>query len=216
MLSETVRIKMVKRGRLKFISHLDMCRTMQSAMLRAKLPIWYTEGFNPHPRMTFALPLSVGAESECELLDVKLNEIPDLEWLVDSLNRATAPEIEILEAYIPQTKFTEIASAGYEIRFELPYGDNFAALFSGSVVLPKRTKNGDVDTDITSMINKIDFQLENSQVLCRAVLSAGADSYLNPEYIVRAIEKDLNKEQNSFEYYIRRVNIFDKTGNTFR
>lgn len=155
MLSETIRIKMAKRGRLKFISHLDMCRTMQSAMLRVKLPLWYTEGFNPHPRMTFALPLSVGAESECELLDVKLNEIPDLCRLVDSLNAATAPELEITEAYKPETKFTDIGSAEYELRMEISFGEELAALFNGPVVLPKHTKNGDVETDIMPMIIKI-------------------------------------------------------------
>ena len=189
---------------------------MQSAMLRARLPLWYTEGFNPHPRMTFALPLSVGAESECELLDVKLAEIPDLGRLVDSLNAATAPELEILEAYKPTTKFTEIGSAEYELRLELPYGAELAVLFDTPVVLPKRTKNGNVETDITPMIVRIGFEPNGGATLCRTVLTASADSYLNPEYLVRAIERSRGTEQNSFEYYIRRVNIFDKSGNTFR
>ncbi len=220
MLPETVRIRFAKRGRLKFISHLDLCRTMQSAMLRAGLPLWYTEGFNPHPRMTFALPLSVGAESECELLDVKLTEVSDLKELVLKLNAATAPELEILEAYKPETKFIDIASAEYTLRLGLPWSEEYAALFSAPVILPKRTKNGDVDTDITPMINKIAFERDETPgtafTLARSVLSAGADSYLNPEYIVRALEKYNGAKQYSFEYYIRRVNIYGKSGNTFR
>ena len=57
MVPENIRIKFKKTGRLKYISHLDLCRTMQPAMIRAKIPLWYTEGFNPHPKMVFAQPL---------------------------------------------------------------------------------------------------------------------------------------------------------------
>jgi radical SAM-linked protein len=216
VLSETLRIRFAKRGRLKFISHLDLCRTMQSAMIRARLPLWYTEGFNPHPRISVALPLSVGAESECELLDVKVTQIPDTDEVARSLNAATAPELEIIEAYKPETKFSEIGSSEYKLFLELPYSGDFDALFAGAVIVPKRTKKGEVDTDIKPLINSIKFEFADAGTLCRAVLAAYSESYLNPEYIIRAIERSRGVEQNSFEYSICRMNIFDKTGNTFR
>lgn len=216
MLSQTLRIRFAKRGRLKFISHLDLCRTMQSAMLRARLPLWYTEGFNPHPRITIALPLSVGCESECELLDVKVTELTEFAVTAKKLDEATAPEIEILEAYEPKTKFTEIGYAEYRITLDLPFGDDIAALFSGPVVVSKRSKRGDVDTDITPMIKSISFEFDGRYTLCSAVLAASPDSYLNPEYLVRAIESCRGMTQNSFEYSICRVNILDKSGKYFR
>ena len=74
MLPKQIRIKFTKVGSLQFISHLDLNRTMTTVMIRAKIPIYYSEGFNPHPKMVFALPLSIGAESVCELLDIKIVE----------------------------------------------------------------------------------------------------------------------------------------------
>lgn len=216
MLSETLRLRFAKRGRLKFISHLDLCRTMQSAMIRACLPLWYTEGFNPHPRISVALPLSVGAESECELLDVKVTEMPDPGEVVESLNVATAPELEIIEAYKPETKFSEIGSSEYRLYIDLPYSEDFDELFAGPIIIPKRTKKGNVETDIKPYINSIKFEYSDTGTLCRTVLAASTESYLNPEYIVRAIERNWKTEQNSFEYSICRMNIFDKSGNTFR
>ena len=68
-----VRIKFSKVGDLMFISHLDLARTMQKIILRSGIDIWYSEGFNPQPKMVFALPLPTGAESVCELLDITLN-----------------------------------------------------------------------------------------------------------------------------------------------
>ena len=216
MLPHTLRIRFAKRGKLKFISHLDLCRTMQAAMLRANLPLWYTEGYNPHPRITIALPLSVGCESECELLDVRVTELPDFAQTAKKLGNATVHELEILEIYEPIAKFSDIGFAEYKIYFDLPYSDDYPALFSGQVMVQKRTKRGDVDTDISKMIKSIKFEAESHGTLCRAVLSASPDSYLNPEYIVRAIENSRGMDKNSFEYSICRMNILDKSGKTFR
>ena len=69
-----VRTVFEKKGRAKYISHLDLNRFMMRAFRRSGLPIWYTEGFNPHPYATFALALSLGFESEYEIMDFSLTE----------------------------------------------------------------------------------------------------------------------------------------------
>ena len=69
-----LRIKFRKVGKLQYISHLDLVRTMQKVIVRAGLPLWYTEGFNPKPKMVFASPLSIGTESVTEYMDVRLTE----------------------------------------------------------------------------------------------------------------------------------------------
>ena len=69
-----IRFRMKKMGSLQYISHLDLVRTMHKVIVRAKLPLWYTEGFNPKPKMVFAAPLSIGTESECEFMDIRLND----------------------------------------------------------------------------------------------------------------------------------------------
>ena len=68
-----VRLRFSKTGRLKYISHLDINRAMSRALKRAGIPLWYTEGFNPHPYMSFSLPLSLGVESLCESVDLRQN-----------------------------------------------------------------------------------------------------------------------------------------------
>ena len=85
-----VRIWFAKEGKVKYISHLDVMRCMSRAVRRARLPLWYTEGFNPHPQLVFALPLSVGMASECELLDFKLDEFTCVSGMDAEKNRSRA------------------------------------------------------------------------------------------------------------------------------
>lgn len=87
-----VRLRFSKTGRLKYISHLDINRAMSRALKRAGIPLWYTEGFNPHPYMSFSLPLSLGVESLCESVDLRITgEITNKE-IKDRLN-SVLPEI---------------------------------------------------------------------------------------------------------------------------
>ena len=74
---KAVRLKFCKIGKLQYISHLDLQRTFNRILVRACIPVWYTQGFNPHIKLVFSTPLSVGSESLCEYLDIKLaREIP--------------------------------------------------------------------------------------------------------------------------------------------
>ena len=126
MLSEPkkIRVKFSKTGNLKFISHLDLNRTVKSAFIRSKLPIWYTQGFNPHPKTVFSLPLSVGTASLCEFMDFRLCEELVGEAVCERLNAVFPEGLHAIAAYAPQTKFSEIGWADYEIRIEaVPSGE---------------------------------------------------------------------------------------------
>ncbi len=181
MLSSSVRVRFTKVGSLQFISHLDLNRTMKNVMLRAKVPIKYSEGFNPHPKMVFALPLSVGAESVCELLDFKLDKPMKEEDLVDRLNAAFPPEMRVLEAYAPTAKFTEIRYAEYRLESEEEF--DTAPLDAESIVIMKRTKSGEKEIDIKPLI--FSWKKEGKALTC--VLSASPSEYLNPEYIAKLL-----------------------------
>jgi radical SAM-linked protein len=148
-----VRVRFSKVGSLKFISHLDLSRTMKAAFLRAKLPIWYTMGFNPHPKMVFSLPLSVGTASLCEFMDFMLTERVPCGEIVERLNAAFPAELRAIEAYEPTTKFCDVGWATYEIRIETPgasdkLAKDIRALFGGEIVISKTTKIGTFDLDI--------------------------------------------------------------------
>ena len=92
---EKVRLEFSKTGRAKFISHLDLNRTLRTAFVRAKVAIWFTNGFNPHPKLVFSLPLSLGAESMCEFLDIRVLPPVDYEKIKESLNKNLPDDIQI-------------------------------------------------------------------------------------------------------------------------
>ncbi len=181
MLSSSVRIKFTKTGSLQFISHLDLNRTMKTVMLRAKVPIKYSEGFNPHPKMVFALPLSIGAESVCELLDFKLDREISEDELISRLNFALPPEMRVLEAYMPETKFTAIKYAEYDIMTD--ENIDVTPLENETITVMKRTKSGTKETDIKPLI----FSFSKIEGGVRCVLSADSAEYLNPEYIASVL-----------------------------
>ena len=81
-----LRVKFFKKGDLQYVSHLDLVRTMNKIVVRSHLPLYYTEGFNPKPKMVFAAPLSIGTESYTEFLDLRLRDIVDPKLAMDALN----------------------------------------------------------------------------------------------------------------------------------
>ena len=181
MLSSSVRVKFSKVGSLQFISHLDLNRTMKTVMIRAGIPIKYSEGFNPHPKMVFALPLSVGTESVTEYLDFKITAPMSEKELTEKLNFAFPEEMRVLEAYEPSTKFTDIKYAEYVLENEEDF--SLQALENESIVILKKTKSGEKETDIKPLIKS--YKKEGNKLTL--VLSASPDSYLNPDYVAKLI-----------------------------
>lgn len=181
MLSSSVRVKFSKIGSLQFISHLDLNRTMKTVMIRAGIPIKYSEGFNPHPKMVFALPLSVGTESVTEYLDFKITTPISEKELTEKLNSAFPEEMRVLDAYEPSTKFTDIKYAEYVLENEEDF--SLQALENESIVILKKTKSGEKETDIKPLIKS--YKKEGNRLTL--VLSASPDSYLNPDYVAKLI-----------------------------
>ena len=90
---DKLRLRFRKTGRAVYISHLDLMQTMQRAFFRADYALRYSEGFNPHPLISIALPLSVGTASECELMDFRLKEDVALDELPGRLSKKTPPSL---------------------------------------------------------------------------------------------------------------------------
>ena len=124
-----LRVRFHKTGRAQYISHLDLGRTMRTAINRAEIPVKYSEGFNPHPKMSFALTLSVGTESVCEFMELKLTEPPQCERIVASLRANLTEDLYVEDAYVPERKPSDIAWSEYEIVFS-PEGDERVPDFS--------------------------------------------------------------------------------------
>ena len=188
--SYAVRLCFYKRGSLSFIAHLDLVRTLTKAISRAGIPVRYSEGFNPHPRLSFATAMSIGLESDCEFLDIRLTKTVDPRLLMQAFNESLTEELQATDAYLPEAKFTDIAYSSYEIRI-LTDGasEDLAArceraLNNGPVVVFKRSKGGDKDTDISGGIREASVTYEGGALLLRCVLKADNAGFINPEYLV--------------------------------
>ncbi len=221
---KTMRIKFRKVGKLQYISHLDLQRTVSRVLVRAGIPMWYTQGFNPHAKVTFALPLSVGAESECEFIDLRVNaDIPGNE-IKDRLNRQLTEEMTVLDAYEPTSKFQDIAWAKYEIRLHFTGADEKIATrlqefyTTAPLVMTKKSKSGEKEVDLIPMIRDISVHAEHpDEILIKAILSAGTTEHLNPELLVTAAKEKcgiLTGDPATESYTILRTNVYFSDGVT--
>ncbi|HHU05644.1 MAG TPA: DUF2344 domain-containing protein [Clostridiales bacterium] len=209
------RIVFEKKGRAKYISHLDLMRTFQRAFQRAGVKVRHTEGFNPRARISIAHPLPLGMESRCEILDFEALEPLD-ESLVSRLNAVMPEGIVIRELRENTRKASEIAWKRYNLRLiydtGVPQGaaEAIARLFSsGNVVIRKKTKRGEADFNISPCINSLNVAQDgNDELLLDLVASAQSPS-LNPMLIVDAIGKYLPEISPDFTRCVR-VEMLDE------
>ena len=96
---QRLRIRFCRGAEIKFISHLDIIRLWQRALHRAEIPLAYSEGFNPHPRISLAAPLALGVTSEAELMDIFCTKWVSPHWFTDAISRQLPPGIKILQVY---------------------------------------------------------------------------------------------------------------------
>ena len=223
---KTIRIKFLKTGSLQYISHLDLHRLLNRALVRAGIPIWYTKGFNPHAKMVFALPLPVGVESVCEYLDLKIDKDISNDDVKELLNKQLTEELQVIEVYDPSVKFADICKAEYRILFDSvnaspelagKMNDFFA---SSPIMMTKKTKSGEKDIDITTNIHgfKAQYCGECGKIKINTTLTAGSES-LSPEFIVSALRKYevLPKAALTEESYsIMRLRVLCADGKEFR
>lgn len=198
-----VRIRFAKTDRAKYISHLDTNRVFQRAFTRAKINLWYTEGFNPHPYMSFSLPLSLGVESLCENVDIRLTDGINNDEVKSRLNDVLPEGITVVDVYEDFMDCSEIVYSDYV--FKLEFKDNEAAfkrindvLNSPEIMALKKGKQGKCrilkETDIKQFIVKHNASIRGEQIVINFRLLAGAEKNLNPsllfDTIIRLIDMD--------------------------
>lgn len=190
-----LRVKFRKVGSLQYVSHLDLVRTMNKIVVRSKLPLWYTEGFNPKPKMVFAAPLSIGTESVCEFMDLRLSCHFSPDDALRMLNENMTDEMQVIEAYYPERKLTELKWLSYIITIKTIGADETLCekcaevLSSDSLPVQKKTKSGEALVDIRPLIRSADVSFDGENICITAVLSADQSSFLNPEYVVKVLKE---------------------------
>ena len=215
-----LRLRFEKTGRAKYMSHLYLMRTFQRAFTRADIAIKYSEGFNPHPKISIVAPLSLGVESLCELLDFEADIAFGPEE-IEKLNAAMPGGIRGVSCAPPVNKPGELAWIGHKISFfydnKAPEGaaEKIAKLFSGPVTVLKKTKRGESETDISPLIKDLSaYRPEEGRIELSARLSFG-ESVLGPAYITAAVEKYLPECAPDFASYLR-TETYLKNNSIFR
>lgn len=218
----SIRIWFTKKDSSKYISHLDLTRCLIRAFRRTDIPLWYTEGFNPHPYLVFGLPLPLGVEGLREVLDIRLTDDNySNERVLSELNRVTVPGIEFLEVREPVEKNLAINKAKYTVGiFNISDAKAFynkvkSEVEKGDIVIEKKTKKGKIK-EINVCEHLLDFicKFDGSSVTLSFILPAGNDFTINPVSFCNALFERVGETTNL--HRIVRHKLLTKDVNEFK
>ncbi len=194
-----VRVWFKKIGMSRYVSHLDLMRAMTRAVRRADLPLWYTEGYNPHPYMTFALPLSLGMESLSESMDIKIEGDITNEGVFDLLKGSMPPGIEIIRVTDPILDPKDIAFGNFDILFDCENKAEETAgiikelLSKETLIVQKLGKKGRhkvlKDIDLKEHIKEYSIGISGERVKLSVLLPAGSKVNINPALLADAVKE---------------------------
>lgn len=192
----TVRVFWQKLGNAKYISHLDTQRAIVRALIRSGLPVYYSQGYNPHPKLVFALPVSIYQEAYYDIFDIDIKEMLPVKKVQEMLAKAMPEDMPVLRVAYPKRKLKELCYASYNILLETnSTKEELESAFSGAVVVEKKSKKKCETVDISPMIKSLSFKQEENGVLMQATLSAAPDGYLSPKYLVDFLGEDVSFSQ---------------------
>ncbi len=212
----TVRVFFSKTGSARYISHLDLNRTMIRALRRAQLPIWYTEGFNKHPYITFAAPLSLGYEGERETMDMRLNEALPMDEVVRRLEAVMPAGLHIVSAAPAVKKAGAVDRAVYRITVPCAADAIEAFLAQPTITVQKRTKKKTMkELDLAPVLAEAASVLEPAGESTRWQLSLPCNSTesVNPSLVLEALKAYLAVEE--LPAAVCRLQVLDSDGNEF-
>lgn len=212
-----------KTGNAIYISHLDLMRVFQRAFKRAGLPLTHTQGFNPRPSVSIALPLSLGVESHCELLDFDLERAGfSNEEIKEKLNQNLIDGVDIIHVYNETQKIKHIAYLDCCLAFEydqdIPEGaqTQITTLFQqDQLLVDKKSKTGIVEQDILPMIKKMAVEVLNDHEIIINARICCQNPALNPSQLHAAITKYLPDISPDFVRCCR-LEIYDQNEEIFR
>lgn len=212
------RIIFKKCDEIKYISHLDLMRTFNRMLARAEIPVKYSEGFNPHVILNFALPLSVGMTSQRDFAEISLSSYMTNEEIKNRLINAAPSGIIISDVTdVCEPQFKDVAKAEFTLTIHCnKRADDFVKfLNSNEIVTEKKTKKGFKDVDIKPMI--IEFNAEDVNegvVFLKMILAAGNSINLNPLLVIKACEDNIDGLNVEFVETVRN-NLFTENNVKF-
>ncbi len=218
---KNVRIWFKKDYECRYISHLDLNRCMLRALHKSKIPIWHTEGFNPHPFATFPLPLSLGFRGINECMDVKLEDDDySFEEIKQNLNACLPRGLRVFDVTEPIMKAGKIAFASFTAKLS---GDRLRSseicaalselLSQDSIEIEKKSKKGMKTVDIKQGVKKYEIKEMFDYAVLDIILSAGSSDNVNPNLIVSALTDKTGVE---YDVDITRNDLYNSDMELFR
>lgn len=217
-----LRLLFIKEAQASYISHLDLMRTFQRVFPRAGLSLRHSNGFHPHPIISIVLPLPVGQESDCELLDFETVETSDGVGVAAALNTGMPAGIRVLDCYPVERPVKELAFVRADMELDYDHGvpadaiERIMALFAcDEVLVEKKTKHKDLaEINIRPMIETLTLTAEEKK-LCACVTVMAQNPGLNPAFIGAAIARYLPDLAPDF-VRVRRRALYDAEMGEFR
>lgn len=217
-----------KEGYIKYTSHLDLLRLFKRSFKRVGIKLQYSQGFNPHPKMSFAQPLSLGYTSSCEYLEFDTVEPVSTLELKTLLNSVMPEGVEILSCEELEQGGKTLAAltdrASYEIKIPLREGFpgekalntiDLEKLLSeyqsqDNIMITKRQKKSgkDIELDLKPMIKEIKGEIYDKYIMLTCMISAGSAENLSPEMVLSTFCRSAGIEYDRSEVQIKRTGIY--------
>lgn len=188
-----LRVTFKKCEGLRYVGHLDILRTFSRVLQRIEFPLKYSEGFNPHPVMTFILPTGVGVTSDCEMVDIGITEEVDINKFAEDFNANTAPNsLEIVSALVTDLPMPSIEKAKYEIKIindgNIDASEIHNALNMPEITVDKKSKKQTKQVNIKEHIFEYEIsEAEDNEITLTMILSAGNTFNIKPALVVSGI-----------------------------
>ena len=216
-MSKLIRVKYKKEDEMIFISHLDLQRLLQRAFRRAKINLSYSEGFNPHPKMSYGNALALGVESQGEYVDIEIEDDIEVKEFLERINEQLPDGIKFVKGKTPS--LSSIIVYGeyiFNIDLEVPLSKEFVKsrvlnfVKSKEIIITKKNKKGKkVEVDIRPMIRNFDLvSLDDNRVTFVSTIATGSKANLNINILIPQILDMLNLDMDPREVGVLRRDLY--------
>lgn len=225
-MAKMLRFRFSRGEGLKYIAHLDVLRLFERSIKRAKLPVAYTQGFNPRQKMVFGLPMSIGLTSDSEYADIELTEDMEPDVFIETINKCLPDGMRVDKAVTMASKnniMNQITAARYEIVFETekPMShfeiDNLVHMFLSKeeISVMKKTKKGPLATNIRPWVYSLSAYKKDINIfVLEAFLSAGTENNLRADLLLEAFNQEANIKSRAISMH--RKALYASTYNVWK
>ena len=221
-MSKLIRVKYKKEDEMIFISHLDLQRLLQRAFRRAKINLSYSEGFNPHPKMSYGNALALGVESQGEYVDIEIEDDIEVKQFLERINEQLPDGIKFVKGQEIDPKTPSLSSIIvygeyiFNIDLEVPLSKEFVKsrvlnfVKSKEIIVTKKNKKGKkVEVDIRPMIRNFDLvSLDDNRVTFVSTIATGSKANLNINILIPQILDMLNLDMDPREVGVLRRDLY--------